>query len=83
MNTLSINITSNFIYTCENTLARYSKATSELAKRAILNRQTVQGIKWAIDFCQSLDTDYMTNAQLAHANRLTMFRGQTCPVFRG
>ena len=83
MNTLSINIPSNFIFVCEATLARYSKATSELQKRAILNYETVQGIKWAIDFCKSLDTDYMTDAQLAHANRLTMFRGQTCPVFRG
>lgn len=64
MNALSINIPANFIFSCENTLARYAAATSEGVKRAILDRQTLQGIKWAIDFCKSLDTDYMTEAQL-------------------
>ena len=83
MNALSINIPANFIFSCENTLARYAAATSEGVKRAILDRQTLQGIKWAIDFCKSLDTDYMTEAQLSHAIRLTIFRGQSCPVFRG
>lgn len=83
MNALSINIPSNFIFSCENTLARYAAATSEPAKRGILDRQTVQGIKWAIDFCKSLDTDYMSDAQLKRAIRLTMFRGTSCPVFRG
>lgn len=83
MNALSINIPANFIFSCENTLARYAAATSEPAKRGILDRQTVQGIKWAIDFCKSLDTDYMSDAQLKHAIRLTMFRGTSCPVFRG
>ena len=83
MNALSINIPSNFIWSCENTLTRYAAATSEGARRAVLDRQTLQGIKWAIDFCKSLDTDYMTEAQLSHAIRLTMFRGQSCPVFRG
>ena len=83
MNALSINIPSNFIFSCKNTLARYAAATSEPAKRGILDRQTVQGIKWAIDFCKSLDTDYMSDAQLKHAIRLTMFRGTSCPVFRG
>ena len=82
-NALSINIPANFIFSCENTLARYAAATSDATKRGILDRQTLQGIKWAIDFCKSLDTDYMTEAQLSHAIRLTMFRGRTCPVFRG
>ena len=82
-NALSINIPANFIFSCENILARYAAATSDAAKRGILDRQTLQGIKWAIDFCKSLDTDYMTEAQLSHAIRLTMFRGRTCPVFRG
>lgn len=83
MNALSINIPSNFIFSCENTLARYAAATSEPAKRGILDRQTLQGISWAINFCKSLDTDYMSDAELKHAIRLTMFRGNTCPVFRG
>ncbi len=83
MNALSINIPSNFILSCENTLSRYASATSENAKRGILDRQTLRGIEWAIEFCKSLDTDYMTDAQLSHAIRLTMFRGRTCPVFRG
>ena len=83
MNTLSINIPANFIFTCENTLARYAADTNDSVKRAILDRQTVNGINWAIDFCKSLDTDYMTESQLSHAIRLTRFRGQTCPVFRG
>lgn len=82
-NTLSINIPENFILSCENTLARYEAANSDVEKRGILDRQTVQGIKWAIDFCKSIDTDCMTEAQLSHAIRLTMFRGRTCPVFRG
>ncbi|MBQ0067579.1 MAG: hypothetical protein KBS60_05315 [Phascolarctobacterium sp.] len=83
MNALSINIPANFIFSCENTLARYAAATSEPAKRGILDRQTLQGINWAIGFCKSLDTDYMSDAELNHAIRLTMFRGNTCPVFRG
>ena len=83
MNAASINIPSNFIWSCENTLARYAAATSEGARRAVLDRQTLQGINWAIQFCKSLDTDYMTDAQLKLAIRLTMFRGQSCPVFRG
>ena len=83
MNALSINSPANFIFSCENTLARYAAATSEPARRGILDRQTLQGIKWAIDFCKSIDTDYMSDAQLKHAIRLTMFRGTTCPVFRG
>jgi hypothetical protein len=83
MNAASINIPSNFIWSCENTLVRYAAATSEGARRAVLDRQTLQGINWAIQFCKSLDTDYMTDAQLKHAIRLTMFRGQSCPVFRG
>ena len=83
MNALSINIPANFIFSCENTLARYAAATSEGARRAVLDRQTLHGINWAIQFCKSLDTDYMTDAQLKHAIRLTMFRGQSCPVFRG
>lgn len=45
MNALSINIPANFIFSCENTLARYAAATSEGVKRAILDRQTLQGIK--------------------------------------
>lgn len=82
-NTLSINKPVNFIISCENTLARYEAANSDVEKRGILDRQTVQGIKLAIDFCKSIDTEYMTEAQLSHAIRLTMFRGRTCPVFRG
>lgn len=83
MNAASINIPSNFIWSCENTLARYAAATSDGARRAVLDRQTLHGINCAIQFCKSLDTDYMTDAQLKHAIRLTMFRGQSCPVFRG
>lgn len=83
MNALSINIPANFIFSCENTLASYTAAKSDSLKRAILDRQTLQGIKWAIAFCKSLDTDYMTDAQLSHAIRLTMFRGQHCPTFCG
>ena len=69
--------------TLDDLLPEAYATVREGAKRAILDRQTLQGIKWAIDFCKSLDTDYMTEAQLSHAIRLTMFRGQSCPVFRG
>ena len=83
MNTASIEIPANFIELCENTLERYAAATSEEAKRAVLDRDTVQGLRWAIDFCKSIKRDLMTEAELRHANRLTTFRGRVCPVFRG
>lgn len=82
-NALSINKPVYFIISCENTLARYEAANSDAEKRGILDRQTLRGIKFAIDFCKSIETEYMTEAQLSHAIRLTMFRGSTCPVFRG
>ena len=83
MNTASISIPVNFIELCESTLERYAAATSEEARRAVLDRDTVQGLRWAIDFCKSIKRDLMTEAELRHAVRLTTFRGRVCPVFRG
>lgn len=44
MNAASINIPSNFIASCQNTLKRYSAAKSDAERRAVLDRQTVQGL---------------------------------------
>ena len=71
----------NFIYTCENTLARYNKANTDAERFAVLSRETVRGIQFAIDFCNSLDHEWMTESELKHAVRLTYFRGVNCPEF--
>lgn len=81
MNALSINIPFNFVATCESTLARVETAETETARQAILSRQTVQGIKWAIEFVNGLSTEYMTERELNHAIRLTYYRGANRPVF--
>lgn len=83
MNTLSINIPANFVSGCEATLKRCDAARSDAERRAILNRETVQGIKWAIEFVNGLNTDYMNDKELNHAIRLTHFRGANCPAFCG
>lgn len=79
MNAASINIVSNFIMVCESTLRRYAAASTELEKRAVLDTDTVQGLHWAIDFVQSIGHSVM----IKHAVRLTKFRGQRRPEFRG
>ena len=81
MNALSINIPANFISTCEATLRRYSAAQTDAERLAILNRQTVQGLWWAIGFVRKLQTAYMSERELKHAIRLTYFRGSACPTF--
>ena len=81
MDALSINYSINFINTCESTLKRVSKATTDMERRAILNRETVRGIEWAIEFVKGLQVDYMNERELNHAIRLCHFRGATCPVF--
>ena len=83
MNAASINIANNFIMVCESTLKRYAAASTELEKHAILDTDTVQGLRWAIDFVQSIGRDVMTEAELKHAVRLTKFRGKVRPEFRG
>lgn len=80
-NYASINIPANFIHSCEAELERWANADSELKKRAILDRDTPQGLRWAIDFCKSIKADFMTEAELKHAIRLTTFRGRNCPQF--
>ena len=71
----------NFIYTCENTLARYNAAKTDAERYAVLSRETVRGIQFAIDFCNGLDHECMTERELKHAIRLTYFRGANRPVF--
>lgn len=71
----------NFISVCENTLARYSAAKTDSERAAVLSRETVRGIHFAIDFCKSLDHEWMTESELKHAIRLTHFRGVNCPAF--
>lgn len=69
MNALSINIPANFIASCESTLKRYNAAKTDAERRAVLDRQTVQGLWWAIGFvskipaaCMSEKTIYKTLA---------------------
>lgn len=81
MNALSINIPANFISTCEATLKRHAAAQTDAERRAILDRQTVQGLWWAIGFVRKLQTAYMSERELKHAIRLTYFRGSVCPAF--
>lgn len=81
MNAASINIPANFISTCEATLNRYTAAQSDAERRAILDRQTVQGLWWAIGFVRQLQTACMSDKELKHAIRLTHFRGAVCPAF--
>lgn len=83
MNALSINIPANFIADCETTLKRFAAAKSDAERRAVLNRQTVQGLWWAIDFVSKRCTPYMSERELKHAIRLTCFRGTVRPVFQG
>lgn len=71
----------NFIRSCENTLARYNVAKTDVERTAILSRETVRGIQFAIDFCNSLDHEWMTECELKHAVRLTYFRGANRPAF--
>lgn len=44
-------------------------------------RQTERGIKWAIEFLNSLTCEILSEKEFKHAIRLTYFRGNTCPVF--
>ena len=55
----------NFIYTCESTLARYNSAKTDAERSAILSRETVRGIQFAIDFCNSL-VDYVFDLSIRH-----------------
>ena len=71
----------NFIYTCESTLARFNSAQTDAERSAILSRETVRGIQFAIDFCNSLDHEWMTERELNHAIRCTYYRGVSRPVF--
>lgn len=82
MNALSINIPANFIASCESTLARVENAEDAATRSAILSRQTVHGIKCAIEFVNGLGTDFMTDGELKHAIRCTYYRGAGRPVFR-
>lgn len=54
MNALSINIPANFIASCECTLQRYNAAKTDAERRAVLDRQTVQGLWWAIGFVSKI-----------------------------
>lgn len=59
MNALSINIPANFVADCNNTLARYYAAQTDTERRAVLDRQTVEGLWWAIKFVSKLCTPCM------------------------
>ena len=48
MNALSINIPANFAADCNNTLKRYNAAQTDAERRAVLDRQTMQGLCWEI-----------------------------------
>lgn len=74
--------TLNFIFTCECQIERVAKAQTQAQKRAALGRNTEKGLRWAIEFCQSLGDKTMTEKEMKHALRLTTFRGESCPQFR-
>ena len=76
-----INNTANFIFTCRNTLNRCASAKTETERMAVLSRQTVKGLQFAIDFCNGLDHEEMTERELSHAIRCTYYRGVNRPVF--
>lgn len=82
MNALSINIPANFIASCECTLQRYNAAKTDAERRAVLDRQTVQGLWWAIGFVSKIPSACMSEKELKHAIRLTHFRGTVCPAFQ-
>lgn len=82
MNALSINIPANFAADCNNTLKRYNAAQTDAERRAVLDRQTVQGLWWAIGFVSKIPTACMSEKELKHAIRLTHFRGTVCPAFQ-
>lgn len=82
MNALSINIPANFIASCESTLKRYNAAKTDAERRAVLDRQTVQGLWWAIGFVSKISAACMNEKELQHAIRLTRFRGTVCPAFQ-
>ena len=54
MSALSINIPANFVSDCNNTLARYYAAKTDTERLAVLDRQTVEGLWWAIKFVSKL-----------------------------
>lgn len=82
MNALSINIPANFIASCESTLKRYNAAKTDAERRAVLDRQTVQGLWWAIGFVSKISAACMSEKELQHAIRLTRFRGTTSEAAR-
>ena len=61
---------------------RYNAAKTDAERRAVLDRQTVQGLWWAIGFVSKIPAVCMSEKELNHAIRLTRFRGAVCPVFR-
>lgn len=79
---LAFNIPANFIASCESTLKRYNAAKTDAERRAVLDRQTVQGLWWAIGFASKIPAACMSEKELNHAIRLTRFRGAVCPVFQ-
>ena len=80
-NTLSINYTFNFISVTESTLRRAEEAKTDIERMGILDRQTIKGLKWSLEFVKSLKTDVLTDKELKHAIRLTHFRGNECPEY--
>lgn len=82
MDAASINIPANFAASINNTLKRYNAAQTDAECRAVLGRQTAQGLCWALKFVCQLQTAYMSEKELKHAIRLTYFRGSVCPAFQ-
>ena len=66
----------NFLFTCRNTLERMIAGNYH-------GRETRAGVMAAIRFVKSLDHDCMSEKELKHAIRLTMYRGQVIPSYQG
>ena len=81
MNALSINIPANFVQTAIH-LSAVLRRPDRYRAPAVLDRQTVDGLWWAIKFVSKLCTPCMSDRELKHAIRLTHFRGSVCPEFK-
>lgn len=82
MNALSINIPANFVADCNNTLARYYAAQTDTERRAVLDRQTVDGLWWAIKFVSKLCTPCMSERNV-HQERYQCKCDPDHPAGRG
>lgn len=59
----------NLIFTLSNTL-------SAIKAKKYYGNETENGVEMALFYLNSLNTDYLSDQELRHALRLTMYRGK-------